>query len=128
MRLNAERAIKQIERRDARGAKRYRAELKHSHHQPRTAPYEPCCYAGFMTRGEQHTVSCPTPTAVRHEIRTENDTRELPPTQDGWRQFVHVGTATVTCSCGFNSGPIPRTDATRVASDHVGYDVTTAGR
>lgn len=43
MRLNAERAIRQIERRDARGVEQYRAELKYCHHRPRvilSAPHE----------------------------------------------------------------------------------------
>jgi hypothetical protein len=43
MRLNAERAVRQIERRDARGAEQYRAELKYFHYRPRvvlSTPHE----------------------------------------------------------------------------------------
>ena len=37
MRPNAEKAIRQIERRDARGAEQYRAELRYFHYKPRVA-------------------------------------------------------------------------------------------
>jgi hypothetical protein len=61
--------------------------------------------------------------AMKHEVTFRNDIRELPPTEDGWKQFEDAGTCTVTCSCGFDSGVIPSTDVRRVASDHVGFDV-----
>jgi len=63
---------------------------------------------------------------VKHEIDVRRDTRELPPTEDGWKQFEPAGTCTVTCSCGYDSGTIPDRDVARTASDHVGFDVTQA--
>lgn len=70
---SAAKAVKQIERRDARGAEQYRAELSYFHYKQRVVlPMSPsakamhyvgqptwCCEQAFLMLGMEHDTECP---------------------------------------------------------------------
>jgi hypothetical protein len=62
---------------------------------------------------------------VRHELRAQAEVEQTNPEADGqWAEYQHTGRAQLTCSCGYDSGTVPKGDASRLASNHVGFDVT----
>ncbi|MEV4858937.1 hypothetical protein [Streptomyces ossamyceticus] len=54
---------------------------------------------------------------MMHDPTLVVEIRELLP-EDGWARYEDTGRATVACSCGLNTGWIPKTEAARIAQDH----------
>ncbi|QFR00729.1 hypothetical protein F9278_36245 [Streptomyces phaeolivaceus] len=53
-----------------------------------------------------------------HDVAISCGIRELPP-EDGWRCFESTGVATLTCSCGYTDGPMPKPLARLTAELHI---------
>lgn len=54
---------------------------------------------------------------MQHSPSLARDLRDLPPI-DGWAAFEPAGTATVTCSCGLDTGRIPEREAFAIDREH----------
>lgn len=62
---------------------------------------------------------------MRHELRAQADVEQTnPEADDQWAEYQHTGRAQLTCSCGYDSSTVAKADVARLASDHLGFDVT----
>ncbi len=52
-----------------------------------------------------------------HHTQLITELRELPP-EDGWLRAEGTGRACLVCTCGLNTGWIPKTDASSQARTH----------
>ncbi|MBK3625934.1 hypothetical protein JHN59_13985 [Streptomyces sp. MBT49] len=63
---------------------------------------------------------------MKHEMRIEAGIEQVPGEPSTWAEHRPTGKAQITCSCGYDSGTLATADAARIASDHIGFDVTTS--
>lgn len=61
---------------------------------------------------------------MKHELRIQAETEQIPVEPGAWAEYRSTGQAQLTCSCGYDSGIVPKTGAVQLASDHLGFDVT----
>ena len=62
---------------------------------------------------------------MKHELQVDSEIEQkIPEADDHWAEYRHTGRAQLTCSCGYDSGTVAKADVVRLASDHMGFDVT----
>ncbi|MFM9634761.1 hypothetical protein ACKI10_45350 [Streptomyces galilaeus] len=62
---------------------------------------------------------------MKHELSIQAETERMPAEPGAkWAEYRATGQAQLTCSCGYDSGKVPKAGAAQLASNHLGFDVT----
>lgn len=54
-----------------------------------------------------------------HSLSVDLDYEDGPPTVDGWAQPKLTGLVAVMCTCGLDTGLVPRAEGLDVAREHI---------